>query len=176
MDLSLDFTTYTTYSIYVTIAFFLLTLLGIIFKWGIRFRLVGITGFMGVLTIGLWGLSLGLFAHKTIPGAVPYNLVYDNGANKTVIVLPKTVTESELKATLTQAANNLYSSGRTGIGGDDKLTIKARVLLHKEEGITKPVYIGEAKRILGQKENDNIEIEIFSDRLAEISTNSEIKS
>ena len=41
-----------------TIGFFLLTTLGFILNWGFRFRLVGVTGFMGVLTAGLFGLRL----------------------------------------------------------------------------------------------------------------------
>lgn len=176
MESSLDFATYTQWSIYTTAAFFGLALLGFVFKWGIRFRLVGITSFMGVLTIGLFGLSLGLFSHKTIPGAIRFNVVYDNGANQAVISVPQTITESELEATLKQAANDLLSSGRTGIGNDDKLTVRARVLVHSAEKLTKPLYIGQVKTLLGKKDNPDLEIEIFSDKLAEISSNLEIKS
>ncbi|NES08390.1 MAG: hypothetical protein F6K22_39990, partial [Okeania sp. SIO2F4] len=58
-----------------TIGFFLLTSLGFILKWGFRFRLVGVTGFMGVLTAGLFGLSLGLFTRVEFQGWVHYPLV-----------------------------------------------------------------------------------------------------
>ena len=58
---SLGFSTYTQWSILATIFFFLLAVVAFIFKWGIRFRLVGITGFMIVLTVGLFGLGLVLF-------------------------------------------------------------------------------------------------------------------
>lgn len=166
MESSLDFATYTQWSIYTTLGFFVLALLGFIFKWGFRFRFVGATGFMIVLTIGLFGLSLGLFSHTTIPGAIHYNLVYDNAANQAVIVVPQTITESELEATLAQAANDLFSSGRTGIGIDDKLTVRARVLLHPEIGTTTPIYIGQVQRILGNQDNTNLDIKIFTDKLA----------
>jgi hypothetical protein len=170
MESSLDFATYTQWSIYATVGFFVLALLGFIFKWGIRFRLVGATGFMVVVTIGLFGLSLGLFSHKTIPGAIRYSLVYDNGANQTVIVVPETINKSELEATLQQAANDLFSYGRTGIGNNDKLTIRARVLLHPQDDRTKPVYIGQAQRVLGDRDSSNIDLKIFSDRLAQLPT------
>lgn len=176
MESSLDFATYTQWSIYTTIAFFVLALLGFVLKWGFRFRLVGAAGFMIVLTIGLFGLSLGLFSHKTIANARHFSLVYDNGANQAVIAVPVNITESELEATLKQAANNLVSYGRTGVGNNQKLTVRARVLVHSEDKLTKPLYVGQVKTLLGKKDNLELEIEIFSDKLAQIPTNSEIKS
>ena len=168
MQFSLDFTTYTQWSIYATIGFFVLAIVGFIFKWGIRFRLVGAAGFMVVLTIGLFGLSLGLFNHQTIPGAVRYSLVYDNAANQAVIVVPETITESELEATLKQAASDLFSYGRTGINSNDKLTIRARVLLHPQDDRTQPVYIGQVSRSLVNKDNKDFNIQIFPDQLAKL--------
>ena len=58
---SLGFSSYTQWSIIATVVLLLLTIVGFIFKWGIRFRLVGITSFMVVLTVGLFGLVGGLF-------------------------------------------------------------------------------------------------------------------
>ncbi|MGB5593263.1 MAG: DUF2518 family protein, partial [Crocosphaera sp.] len=74
---SLGFSTYTQWSIIATIAFLLLAIIAFIFQWGIRFRLVGITGFMIVLTVGLFGLGLGLFSRTEIPGSVRFSRVYD---------------------------------------------------------------------------------------------------
>jgi hypothetical protein len=165
--MSLDFATYAKWSGWLTLACLLLTLLGFAFRWGIRFRLVGITGFMTVLAVGLFGLGLGLFAHTEIPGAVRFSLVYDNGANQAVISLPATVTESELEATLRQAAQNLFSSGRTAIGGDNKLTIRARTMLHPQPGISQPLYLGEVRRSLGVRQDEQMEVEIFEDKLAQ---------
>lgn len=50
-----------------------------IFNREFRFRLVGVIGFMGVLIVGLFGLSLGLFNWVEVLGVVRYMLVYDNG-------------------------------------------------------------------------------------------------
>ncbi len=163
---SLDFGTYTLWSIYGTIAFLVLAIIGFIFKWGFRFRLVGATGFMAVLTVGLFALSLGLFNRIEIPNAVKFNLVYDNGANQAVITVPIDINETELKATLQQAANDLFSYGRTAMDGDDKLTIRARVQIH-EKNKTIPLYLGQIKRSLILKEDSNPEITIFTDNMAE---------
>ena len=149
-----------------TIGFFLLTILGFILKWGFRFRLVGVTGFMGVLTVGLFGLSLGLSTHTEIPGAVKYSLVFDNGGTQTVIAVNPNITKSELTATMEQAAANLYSPGR--LGGENKLTIRVRTIIHPEKGVSEPLYLGEVKRSLSQREDENKEIKIFSDSLAKL--------
>ncbi len=150
----------------VTIGFFLLTILGFILNWGFRFRLVGVTGFMGVLTAGLFGLSLGLFNRVEIPGSVRYTLVYDNGATQTVIAVSPTISESELTATMEQAAGDLFSLGR--LGGDSQLTIRVRTIIHPEKGVSEPLYLGEVKRSLSQREDENIDIKIFPENLAKL--------
>ena len=149
-----------------TIGFFLLTTVGFILNWGFRFRLVGVTGFMGVLTAGLFGLSLGLFTRVEIPGSVPYTLVYDNGGTQTVIAVSPTITESELAATIEQAAGDLFSRGR--LGGENQLTIRVRTIIHPEEGISEPLYLGEVKRSLSQRKDENIDIKIFPESLAKL--------
>ncbi|MDJ0845544.1 Ycf51 family protein [Crocosphaera sp.] len=165
---SLGFSTYTQWSILVTIAFFLLAIVAFIFKWGIRFRLVGITGFMIVLTVGLFGLGLGLFERTEIPGAVRFSRVYDNGGNQVVIVVQPSITETELEATLTQAANDYFSYGRTS-GKDNKLTIRARTLVHPQPGITLPLYLGQVKRSLLVREDEEMEIDIDKSKIKELS-------
>jgi hypothetical protein len=151
-----------------TIVFALLMLLGFAFKWGIRFRLVGTTGFMGVLTGGLFALSLVPIVPTTVPGAVRYVTVYDSGATQAVIVVPPTITESELDATLRQAASNLFSPGRLGRGGEQQLTILARVVLHPEDGISQPLVLGQIKRSLRERNDENLEITLYPDRFAQL--------
>ncbi len=165
---SLGFSTYTQWSIIATFVFFLLAIVAFIFQWGIRFRLVGITGFMIVLTVGLFGLGLGLFSRTEIPGSVRFSRVYDNGGNQVVIVVESSITESELEATLKQAANDYFSYGRTS-GKDNKLTIRARTLVHPEPGLSIPLYIGQVKRSLSVRDDDNMQIEIFEDKINELS-------
>ncbi len=145
-----------------------LVILGFIFQWGIRFRLIGVTGFLGVLSAGLIALSLVPFTRTVIPGALRFSRVYDSGATQVVIGLPpKPITESELSATLQQAASDLYSLGRLG-GGDNQLTIRARTILHPEPGISQPLYLGQIQRSLSQRHDPNMKITLDQENLARL--------
>lgn len=159
--------TFARWSGYFTLFCAALTGLGWILKWGIRFRLVGVTGFMGVLTGGLFALSLGLYSRPDIPGAVRYWRVFDTGSTQVVITVPNTITQSELDATLRQAASKLFSPGRMS-QGEEFITIRARTVLHPEPGVTQPLYLGQVKRSLLNREDNTPIVEIFADKLAQL--------
>jgi hypothetical protein len=154
-----DFLTYTKWTGLVTLGFAILAGLGFILQWGIRFRLVGITGFMVVLTGGLFALSVVPFTHATVPGARQFTIVYDNGASQAVISVPVDITETELSATLQQAANDLFSYGRLG---DDtsRLTVRARAVLHPRPGVSQPVWLGQVERSLAVRADSQIKVKI----------------
>ena len=164
----IDFAIYTQWSAYLTISALILTILAFALKWGVRFRFVGITGFMAVLTIGLFGLSLGLFSRTDIPGAVRFIRVYDNGANQVVISVPPTITETELRATLLQASNDYFSYGRGARAGDKNLTVRARTMLHPKPGVSQPIYLGQARSALGIEKEGGMDIEIFKKSFAKL--------
>ncbi len=145
-----------------------LTLFSFILQWPIRFRLVGATAFMGVLTSGVFALGLGLFNRTEIPNAVRYTRVFDDGARQIVVTVEPSITESQLEATLRQAAADLFSPGRVG-RSDQRLTIRARTLAHPEPGISEPLYLGEVKRSIYQRDDENLELQIFSDQLGRLS-------
>jgi len=159
--------TYSLWAGYLTLFSAVLAALGYLFKWGIRFRLVGVTGFMGVLTGGLFALSLGLYTRPTIPDAVRFSRVFDTGGTNVVISVAPEITETQLRATLQQAALDLYSPGRLA-QGTDKMTIRVRTVLHPEPGLSKLVYLGQVKRSLMSREDAQPEIEIFPDKVAEL--------
>lgn len=163
-----DFFQYTQWSGIATLVFAALAILAFLFKWGFRYRLVGTTGFMLVLTTGLFALSLFPLSRTVIPGAVKYTLVYDNGSNQAVISLSPKITPEEVEATLLQASSNLYSFGRSGGRDDDKLTIRARTLIHPEPGLTVPLYLGEIKRSLANREDPQISLEIYPEKFAQL--------
>jgi hypothetical protein len=144
-----------------------LAVLGFRFQWAARFQLVGVTGFFGVLTGGLFALSLVPIMRTVVPGAVKFARVYDAGSNQAVISVAPTITETELEATLRQAAGNLYSYGRLG-REEDKLIIRARTIIHPQKGMSKPLYIGQVKRSLVNKEDSQMQIEIFPDKFAQL--------
>lgn len=151
---------------YFTLFCAALMLLGLVLKWGVRFRLVGITGFMGVLTGGLFALGLGLHDRPQIPGAVKFVRVFDSGASQVVIVVPPTITETQLDATLRQAAVDLYSTGRLS-QGEATMTIRARAVLHPEPGVSQPVYLGQIKPSLASPTDQPI-VELDREQLARL--------
>lgn len=167
MPTTADFLTFAQWAGIATLAGGVISILGFIFKWGIRFRLVGITGFMGVLTVGLFALSVAPLTRTVIPGAVRFSLLYDNGATQTVIAVPSSVTQSELEATLRQAASDLYSYGRMG-GIDNQLTIRARTVIHPEPGVSKPLFLGQVKRSLATRNDEQMTIDIFPESFAQL--------
>lgn len=162
-----SFFTYTQWAGIVTLAFAALTLLGFLLKWGIRFRLVGATGLLGVLTAGLFGLSVVPFTRAVIPGASRYSTVYDSGATQVVIAVAPTITATQLEATLRQASSDLFSSGRLS-RGEVQLTIRARTVLHPEAGVSEPLYLGQVKRSLFDREDAQMTIELRPDSLAKL--------
>lgn len=167
MPTTADFLTYAQWAGFATLAFAGLAILSFVVKWGIRFRLVGVTGFMLVLTVGLFALGLVPFNRTVVPGAIKFSTVYDSGATQAVISVPPTITVSELNATLQQAANDLFSFGRQG-RAQDKLTVRARTVLHPEPGVSIPLYLGEIRRSLVVREDDQMEIELIPDHVAKL--------
>ncbi|MEM7726388.1 MAG: Ycf51 family protein [Cyanobacteria bacterium P01_A01_bin.45] len=166
-----SFLQYAQWSGIATLAFGVLTILGFFLMWGIRFRLVGTTGFMIVLTAGLFTLSLTPLTRTAVPGAVRYSLVYDNGGTQAVIAVSPSVNITELNATLTQAANDLFSYGRLARNGETQLTVRVRTVIHPEEGLSLPLYIGTAKRSLASREDSQIEIQFNQDNLKKLPSN-----
>lgn len=166
MNIQPEFLQYTQWSGIATLAIAALTILAFVLKWGFRFRLVGATGFMLVVTAGLFALSLGPLTRTVIPGAIHYSLVYDNGSTQTVIALPPKITQTQLDATLRQAASDLYSSGRLGIGTNNIMFVRARTVIHPEPGVSIPLYIGQVKRSLASRDDSKMAVEIFEDKFA----------
>ena len=170
---NLDLLQYTQWSAYATLAFAVWAIAAFLFKWGIRFRLVGTTGFMVVLTIGLFGLSLGLFNRNVVPGATHYSLVYDNGSNLAVVSVKPDVSLAEVDATLRQASGDLFSYGRIG-SGDDRFTVRLRTIQHPEPGISEPIYLGQIRREIAMRDTADLDIEIYEDNIAKLPTSEPI--
>jgi hypothetical protein len=144
-----------------------LTLVGFGCSWGIRFRLVGITGFLALLTGGMFALGLTPVMRTVVPNARPYTTVYDGGGTQAVIAVAADMTPEQLRATLQQAANDLFSYGRL-VKGEPVLTVRARTLLHPEPGVTEPVYLGQVRRSLRQRQDPEMVIEVDSQALARV--------
>jgi Protein of function (DUF2518) len=160
-----NFLTYTQWSTIATLALAGFTGLAFFLKWGFRFRLVGATGFMGVLTFGLLSLSFVPLTQTVIPNATKYSLVYDMGSADVVIAVSPNITQPQLEATLEQSAINLFSPGRLG-RSNAQLRVRARTVIHPEEGVSVPLYLGEARRSLSTREDKNLEVSVFEQNMA----------
>ncbi len=166
MPTTADFFTYAQYLGLFTLASALITLIAFLSSQGWRFRLVGVTGFSLVLTVGLFALSLVPFTRTVVPGAVRYTVVYDNGGPNVVITVPARITETELEATLQQAASNLYTLGRLE---RDRLLVRARALAHPKPGLSQPFYLGQASRAPSpNRASTEFKVEIYPERLAQL--------
>ena len=160
--------TYAKWSAIATVICLLVAILSFLVGWGFRFRLVGVTSFMGVLTLGIFALGLGLFPHADIPGSARYSTIYDNGANQAVVAVPPDIEVEAIEPTLRQAISDLYSYGRTGTNGNDRFVVRLRTVLHPEAGKSIPLFLGEARRPLFDRSADNIEIETYPKNLAKL--------
>jgi hypothetical protein len=160
-----NFITLTQYSGIAVLVFAVLSGLAFLFKWGLRFRLVGVTGFMAVMTVGLFSLTLAPLSRTAIPGSVLYSLVYDTGGGEAVIAVSPEITQPQLVATLQQAAGSSFSTGRMG-SAKNVLTVRARTVIHPEAGISVPLYLGQVERSLSQRNDPNIVITVFDKNLA----------
>ena len=166
----IDFFTYAKWSGIATIICLVVAIASFIAGWSFRFRLVGVTSFMGVLTIGIFALGLSLVTRAEIPGAVHYSVIYDTGSNQAVVAVPPDIEKSAIEPTLIQAVNDLYSYGRTGAGGNDRFTVKLRTVLHPQTGMSQPLYLAEARRSLINRSDDEIKIDIYSENIAQLSS------
>jgi hypothetical protein len=149
-----------------TLALAALTALAFALGWGIRFRLVGATGFTAVLTVGLLGLSFEPFTRTAVPGAVPYATVYDSGASQIVITVPPTIPPDTLEATLRQAASNLFKPYRLGLPGQIA-TIRARTIVHGADGVSRLLYLGQVQPTPKGTE-DSYQVQLDSDALSQL--------
>ena len=163
-----EFFQYFQWSGIATLAVAVLTILALVLQWGFKYRLVGATGFMGVLTAGLFGLSLVPIVHTSVPGSLHYSLIYDNGSDRATIVVATPVSETALDATLRQAAADLYSYGRSG-AADKQLKVRARTVIHPQIGVSEPLVLGEVTRSLSGGEDSALEIKIDRANLLKVS-------
>jgi hypothetical protein len=139
-------------------------------QWSWRYRMVGVTLFSVVLVVGLFSLSFEPITRSATQGSVPFKLVYDRFGSQATIAVAPTITPEQLQFTLTQASNNLFSSGRNN-QGEEQLTIYARTIIHPRAGVSQPVYLGRVKRSLSLRNDPNVEITVFADQFSKLSSN-----
>lgn len=145
------------------------TTIAFIAGWDWRFRGVGVTSFMGVLAGSFFGLGVSLYPRIVVEGAERFSVVYDGGGAEIVVAVPaKTISENAVAATLKQAAYDSYSPGRFGENTASKMTVRLRTLIHQDGGASELLLLGQAKRSMSIREDENMEIEVFPENLARL--------
>jgi hypothetical protein len=126
-----------------SLALLLLTVVGFVSRWGIRFRLVGVTSFTALLAISCAAFSVSYTPRVTVPGAVSLPVVFDNGADLVVVAAPADLPPEAEAATAEQVARNLRPTGRSPADGVVK--VRLRRVERAGEGVSRPVVLAEAR-------------------------------
>lgn len=119
----------------------LLTVIGFVVRWGVRFRLVGVTSFTLLLAISCLAFAVSYVPRVSVPGARSVPVVYDNGTDLVVAAAPEDLAPEAIRPTLEELTRNVHGSGRTS---DDGLVhVRLRRLEPAGEGASRPVVLGE---------------------------------
>ena len=129
-----------------------LTILAYLFKWGIKFRLTGITIFTLLLSSSGWAFDQSYRPPINIEGYKYAPIVYDNGFDLVVAQASNDFPEEAIKPTLLQIAGNLKGGGRNGA----QVKVRLRKIESAGDGISKPIILGEVINDL--KESKIIEL------------------
>lgn len=116
---------------------------GFVRRWGIRFRLVGVTSFTVLLAISCAAFAVSYTPRVTVPGAVSVPVVFDNGADLVVAAAPEELPPEAEAATAEQVARNLRRTGRAP--ADGVVRVRLRRLEPAGEGASRPRVLAEAR-------------------------------
>jgi len=124
----------------------LLTVAGYLSRWGIRFRLVGITSFTALLSLSCLAFAISYSPRVAVEGAVSVPVVFDNGAELVIAAAPADLPAAAVGPTVEQVARNLRGSGRNSPAG--QVTVRLRRVESQQPGLSRPVVLAEARRDL----------------------------
>ena len=129
-----------------------LTVLAYLFRWGIKFRLTGITIFTLLLSASCWAFDQSYRPPFNVDGYKYAPIVYDNGFDLVVAQASNDFPEEAIKPTLLQIAGNLKGGGRNGA----QVKVRLRKIESAGNGISEPIVLGEVINDL--KESKIIEL------------------
>ena len=124
----------------------LATAAGFIARWGVRFRLVGVTSFTALLAISCLAFAVSYTPRVTIEGAVSVPVVFDNGSDLVIAAAPDDLPQSAFAPTVQQLAENIRTNGRNAENG--LVRVRLRRVEAQQSGGSKPVVLAEATRSL----------------------------
>jgi hypothetical protein len=126
----------------------LLTAAGFLNRWGIRFRLVGVTSFTALLAISCLAFAVSYVPRVSVAGALAVPVVYDNGGDLVVAASTEPLPREAWGPTAEQVARNLRGSGR--VSADGHVRVRLRGLEPGEAATARPVILAEADRDLAR--------------------------
>jgi hypothetical protein len=122
----------------------LLTVVAFVVRWGIRFRLVGITSFTVLLSLSCLAFAVSYTPRQQVEGAISVPVVFDNGSDLVVAAAPAQMDPQAYAPSVQQVALNLRGSGR----GTQMVEVRLRRVEPKGEGSDVPVVLATAIRNL----------------------------
>ncbi|MFN9694309.1 MAG: DUF2518 family protein [Synechococcaceae cyanobacterium] len=124
----------------------LTTVVAFFARWGVRFRLVGVTSFTLLLAISCAAFAFSYVPRVRVDGAVTVPVVFDDGDGLVVAAATPDLAPEAFGPTVEQVARNLRGSGRGGDGG--VVRVRLRRLEPAAAGAAQPVILAEAQRNL----------------------------
>ncbi len=122
----------------------LLTVVAFVVRWGIRFRLVGITSFTVLLSLSCLAFAVSYTPRQQVEGAISVPVVFDNGSDLVVAAAPAQMDPQAYGPSVQQVALNLRGSGR----GTQMVEVRLRRVEPIGEGSDVPVVLATAIRNL----------------------------
>ena len=119
-----------------------LTIVAFIARWGLRFRLVGVSSFTLLLAASCWAFSVSYTPTVKVDGALRVPVVFDNGDDLVVAQAGIDFPPEAVAPTLEQLASNVRPGGRSS----DVVSVRLRQLQPAGDGASKPVVLGELER------------------------------
>ena len=130
-----------------------LTIAGFLSRWGIRFRLVGITSFTALLSLSCLAFAISYNPRVSVPGAVQVPVVFDNGTDLVIAAAPASLEADAVAPTLEQVARNLRGGGRGS--GASQVRVRLRRVEAVEPGLARPVVLAETTPELANSSLDD---------------------
>jgi hypothetical protein len=121
-----------------------LTVVAFLVRWGIRFRLVGITSFTVLLSLSCLAFAVSYTPRQTVEGAISVPVVFDNGSDLVVAAAPADMPLETFLPSVEQVAINLRGSGR----GTQTVEVRLRRVESTADGTDTPIVLATAIRNL----------------------------
>jgi hypothetical protein len=123
-------------------ALLLVTVVAFLARWGVRFRLVGVTSFTLLLAFSCLAFAVSYVPRVSVPGARSVPVVYDNGTDLVIAAAPADLDAAAIRPTVEEVARNVHGNGRTSIDG--VVHVRLRRIEATAEGVGRPLVLAEA--------------------------------